>query len=244
MEIRQDGRRQWVIAIGHPRGLDQTVTQGIISAKHRTGITDPTSYQDFIQTDAAINPGNSGGPLLNLYGEVIGVNTVISTQSGGSEGIGFAIPSNMALHVAKTLIAHGKVERGWLGISVQDLTPDLAKSLGTTATRGAVINEVVKGGPADRAGLRKGDIIVSFQGNEVIDGGTLRTMAALSPVGQDIKIGALRQGKRLEFVVKTGDLREAAPVYVGDDEGAFRRRSEGCGGKRSGRNSGWSRATA
>lgn len=201
---------EWVIAIGHPRGLDQTVTQGIISAKHRTGITDPTSYQDFLQTDAAINPGNSGGPLLNLYGEVIGINTVISTQSGGSEGIGFAIPSNMALHVAKTIIAHGKMERGWLGVGVQDLTPDLARSLNVPATRGALINEVVKGGPADRAGLRKGDVVVSFQGNEVVDGGALRTMAALSPVGQDTKITAVRQGKRYEFIVKTGDLREAA----------------------------------
>ena len=122
----------WVIAIGHPRGLDQTVTQGIISAKHRRGITDPTSYQDFLQTDAAINPGNSGGPLLNLYGEVIGVNTAISSQSGGSEGIGFAIPSKMAMEVARTIIAKGKVERGWLGVGVQDLTPDLAKSLGVT----------------------------------------------------------------------------------------------------------------
>lgn len=200
---------EWVIAIGHPRGLDQTVTQGIVSAKHRTGITDPTSYQDFIQTDAAINPGNSGGPLLNLYGEVIGVNTVISTQSGGSEGIGFAIPSNMALHVAKTIMAHGKMERGWLGVSVQDLTPDLAKSLNATVTRGVLINDVAKGGPADRAGLRRGDIIVSFQGNEVVDGAALRTMAALSPVGQDIRIGAIRQGKKYEFVAKTGDLREA-----------------------------------
>lgn len=201
---------EWVIAIGHPRGLDQTVTQGIISAKHRTGITDPTSYQDFIQTDAAINPGNSGGPLLNLYGEVIGVNAVIASQSGGSEGIGFAIPSNMALHVARTIIAHGRMERGWLGVGVQDLTPDLAKSLNVTATRGAVINEVAKGGPADRAGLRKGDVIVSFQGNEVTDGGALRTMAAMSPVGRDTRIVAIRQGKRYEFVVKTGDLREAA----------------------------------
>jgi serine protease Do len=199
----------WVIAIGHPRGLDQTVTQGIISAKHRTGITDPTSYQDFLQTDAAINPGNSGGPLLNLYGEVIGVNTAISSQSGGSEGIGFAIPSNMALHVAKTIISRGKVERGWLGLTVQDLTPDLAKSLNTAATRGAVVNEVVKGGPAERAGLRKSDIVVSFQGNEVPDGAALRNMAAMSPVGQDIRIGAIRQGKKLEFVAKTGDLREA-----------------------------------
>ena len=118
---------EWVVAIGHPRGLDQTVTQGIISAKHRQGISDPGSYQDFLQTDAAINPGNSGGPLLNLRGEVIGVNAVIVSESGGFEGIGFTIPSNMALYVSKALIAHGKVERGWLGVEMQDLTPALAK---------------------------------------------------------------------------------------------------------------------
>jgi len=106
---------EWVVAIGHPRGLDQTVTQGIISAKHRRGIMDPSTYQDFLQTDAAINPGNSGGPLLNLDGEVIGVNAAIASESGGFEGIGFAIPINMALHIAKNLIAHGKVKRGWFG---------------------------------------------------------------------------------------------------------------------------------
>ncbi len=114
---------QWVVAIGHPRGLDQTVTHGIISAKHRRGITDPSSYQDFLQTDAAINPGNSGGPLLNLYGEVIGINTAIATESGGSEGIGFAIPSNMAVHVSKELIARGKVERGWVGVTLAGSQP-------------------------------------------------------------------------------------------------------------------------
>ena len=128
------------MAIGHPRGLDQTVTHGIISAKHRRGITDPSSYQDFIQTDAAINPGNSGGPLLNLKGEVIGVNTVIVSSSGGFEGIGLAIPSNIATHVAKTLITHGKVERGWLGVSAQDLTPDLAKMLGIGTSKGALVS--------------------------------------------------------------------------------------------------------
>lgn len=200
---------EWVVAIGHPRGLDQTVTQGIISAKHRRGITDPTSYQDFLQTDAAINPGNSGGPLLNLYGEVIGVNTAIASQSGGSEGIGFAIPSNMALHVAKTLIRQGKVERGWLGIAVQDLTPDLAKSLGITATRGAVVNDVVKGGPAERAGLRKSDVVIGFGTNEIRDGATLRNLAAMTPIGQDVKVVALRQGKKQDFLVKIGNLKDA-----------------------------------
>jgi len=138
----------WVVAIGHPRGLDQTVTHGIISAKHRRGITDPSSYQDFLQTDAAINPGNSGGPLLNLRGEVIGVNAAIASQTGGFEGIGFAIPSNMAVSVAKALIAHGKVERAWLGVSVQDVTPKLATSFGMKAPKGALIADVAKGGPA------------------------------------------------------------------------------------------------
>ena len=147
---------EWVVAIGHPRGLDQTVTQGIISAKHRRGITDPTSYQDFLQTDAPINPGNSGGPLLNLKGEVIGVNAAIASESGGSEGIGFAIPSNIALHISKLLIAHGKIERGWLGVGVQDLTQELAKSAGVETLKGAYIAEVVKGGPAEKAGMKKG----------------------------------------------------------------------------------------
>jgi len=200
----------WVIAIGHPRGLDQTVTQGIVSAKHRRGITDPTSYQDFLQTDAAINPGNSGGPLLNLYGEVIGVNTAISSQSGGSEGIGFAIPSKMAMEVSRTIIAKGKVERGWLGVGVEDLTPDLAKSLGAAVNRGAVVESVVKGGPAEQAGLRKGDIVVSFQGNEITDGAGLRNMAALAPIGQEVRVGVVRQGKRLDLVVKIGNLEEVA----------------------------------
>jgi len=121
---------EWVVAIGHPRGLDHTVTQGIISAKHRTGILNPNSYQDFLQTDAAINPGNSGGPLLNLRGEVVGINSAIVSQSGGYEGIGFAIPSNIASYVAKQLISNGKVQRGWLGVVTQDLSPILAENWG------------------------------------------------------------------------------------------------------------------
>jgi serine protease Do len=206
---------EWVIAIGHPRGLDQTVTQGIISAKHRRGITDPTSYQDFLQTDAAINPGNSGGPLLNLYGEVIGVNTAIASQSGGSEGIGFAIPSNMAIHVAKRIIASGKVERGWLGLSVRDLTPDIAKTLRADINRGAVVSEVVKGGPAERGGLKKNDVVVSFQGREIIDGAELRNLAAIAPIGQDARLTVVRDGKKQEMVVRIGSLQEAAKFAAG-----------------------------
>jgi serine protease Do len=199
---------EWVVAIGHPRGLDQTVTQGVISAKHRTGITEPSTYQDFLQTDAAINPGNSGGPLLNLRGEVIGVNAAIISQSGGFEGIGFAIPSNMALYIARQLIAHGKIERGWLGVTAQDLTPELAKSYGVPGTKGALIAEVVKGGPAEKAGLQKGDIVIAYQGKEIKDAGTLRNEAATSTIGQEAKISVLRKGKKEEFRVTIGNLAD------------------------------------
>jgi serine protease Do len=205
---------EWVVAIGHPRGLDQTVTQGIISAKHRRGINDPSSYEDFLQTDAAINPGNSGGPLLNLSGQVIGVNAAIASQSGGSEGIGFAIPSNMAIHVARQLIARGKVERGWLGVSVQDLTPDIARSLGVSGTAGALIAEVVKGSPADKAGLRGGDVIVSFGGKEIRDAGALRNAAAGTPAGQDVKVVVSRKGKTSEITVKVGDFQAATELLA------------------------------
>ncbi|OPY66888.1 MAG: putative periplasmic serine endoprotease DegP-like precursor [Syntrophorhabdus sp. PtaU1.Bin050] len=205
---------EWVVAIGHPRGLDQTVTQGIISAKHRTGITDPSSYQDFLQTDAAINPGNSGGPLLNLRGEVIGVNTIIVSGSGGFEGIGLAIPSGIALHVARLLIAHGKVERGWLGVSVQDPTPENAKALGVTARKGALIVETVKGGPADRAGLRKGDIVVGYQGKDISNGTALRNEAAITPVGSDAKVTIIRGGKRQDLTIRIGAAKDAAKALA------------------------------
>jgi serine protease Do len=204
---------EWVVAIGHPRGLDQTVTQGIISAKHRTGITEPSTYEDFLQTDAAINPGNSGGPLLNLRGEVIGVNAVIVSQSGGFEGIGFAIPSNIAVYIAKQLIAHGKIVRGWLGVTVQDLTPELAKSFGAPATtRGALIAEVVKGGPADKAGLQKGDIVIAYQGKEIRDSSTLRNDVAASTIGQAAQVSVLRKGTRQEFRVLIGNLADSAKL--------------------------------
>jgi serine protease Do len=205
---------EWVVAIGHPRGLDQTVTQGIISAKHRQGITDPSSYQDFLQTDTAINPGNSGGPLLNLAGEVVGVNSVIVSESGGFEGIGFAIPSNMALHIAKTLIAHGKVERGWLGVTVQDLTPELAKTFHSEVSKGALIAEVVEGGPAYQAGLKKGDVVIVYQGKEIQDSGTLRNNVAVTPIGEEAKLVIVREGKKQEVTVKIGNLNEASRMLV------------------------------
>lgn len=201
---------EWVVAIGHPRGLDQTVTQGIISAKHRRGILDPSGYQDFLQTDAPINPGNSGGPLLNLRGEVIGVNTAIASESGGSEGIGFAVPSNIALHIGRTLIAHGKVERGWLGVSVENVRPDETKSLGLPNTKGAVVAQTAMNGPAEKAGLRKGDVIMAYQGTEVPDAVTLQNMASMTPAGTEVKIGVLRAGKRHDLLVRIADMKEAA----------------------------------
>jgi len=207
---------EWVVAIGHPRGLDQSVTQGIISAKHRRGITDPNSYQDFMQTDAAINPGNSGGPLLNLRGEVIGVNAAIASESGGFEGIGFTIPSNMAIHIAKTLIAHGKVQRGWIGISIQDLTPELAKSAKAEKTKGVYVANVVKGGPADKAGLKAKDVIVSYRGKEVSDSGVLRNEVADTAVGEQVKVSVLRNGRKEEIAVKVGDLEESAKMLAAE----------------------------
>ena len=193
---------EWVVAIGHPRGLDQTVTTGIISAKHRRGITDPSGYQDFLQTDAAINPGNSGGPLLNLRGEVVGVNAAIASASGGFEGIGFAIPSNMAIHISRELIARGKVERGWLGVSVQDLTHDLSRTMGLEATRGALVSEVHKASPAEKAGLRQGDVVIAYNGREIRDASQLRNEAASSPIGGEVRLTILREGQKREVPVR------------------------------------------
>jgi len=203
---------QWVVAIGHPRGLDQTVTEGIISAKHRTGITSPSDYQDFLQTDAAINPGNSGGPLLNLRGQVIGVNSLIASESGGFEGIGFAIPSNMAVHIAQALIAHGKVERGWLAVNIQALTPNLAKSFGLTVPKGALIADVIKGGPADKAGLKSGDVVLVYQGKEILDASSLRNEVAKSPVGQEVKVSVWRNGQKQDLTVTVGNLDDATKM--------------------------------
>ena len=166
------------------------------------GITDPSGYQDFLQTDAAINPGNSGGPLLNLRGEVVGVNAAIATQSGGFEGIGFAIPSNMALYISHELIARGKVERGWLGVSVQDLSYDLSKTMGIEGTRGALVSEVLKASPAEKAGLKQGDVVIAYNGKEIRDASQLRNEAASSPIGKEVKVTIIREGKKREVPVR------------------------------------------
>ena len=199
----------WVVAIGHPRGLDQTVTQGIISAKHRRGVMDPSSYQDYLQTDAAINPGNSGGPLINLDGKVIGVNAAIATDSGGFEGIGFAIPSNMAVHVAQQLIDHGKVARGWLGVSIADIGPDKVESMHLKDNKGALVADVVTDGPADKAGLKKDDVVISYQGHSIQDAAALQAAVADTTIGGTAGVTVMRDGKAKELTVHIGNLEDA-----------------------------------
>jgi len=201
---------QWVVAIGHPRGLSQSVSQGIISATHRRGITDPSTYQDFLQTDAAINPGSSGGPLLNLSGEVIGINAVIASASGGFEGIGFSIPSNIAVHVMNELIARGKVERGWLGVSVQDVSYDAARKAGLPKAQGALVMETTTGSPAEKAGLQKGDIILEYNGRPVPDSAFLRNNIAAAKAGSAAKLTVLRDGKRITIPVTIGSQAAAS----------------------------------
>jgi serine protease Do len=199
----------WVVAIGEPRGLDQTVTHGIISAKHRRGVTNPTSYQDYLQTDAAINPGNSGGPLLNLKGHVIGINAAIATTSGGFQGIGFAIPSNMAVHVAHELIAHGKVTRGWLGVSIHDLSPAQVKSMHLNSKNGALVANVVKDSPAGKAGLKKNDLITKYNGQTVADSADLQSQVGDTHPGDKVDMTVLRNGKTIHLTVKIGNMEDA-----------------------------------
>jgi len=211
---------EFVLAIGSPYGLSNTVTMGIISAVGRAnvGIAD---YEDFIQTDAAINPGNSGGPLVNIKGELIGINTAIFSRTGGYQGIGFAVPSNMVRLVMDQLIQKGKVTRGWIGVTIQELTPELAREFGLKRTKGALVSEAVKDGPAARAGIMRGDVILEFDGKEVKDVSSLRNMVAQSKTGTEINMKILRAGK--EFTVRVGivelprEVAEIAPDSLPND---------------------------
>lgn len=211
---------EFVLAIGNPYRLSHTVTMGIISAVGRAnvGIAD---YEDFIQTDAAINPGNSGGPLVNVKGELIGINTAIFSRSGGYQGIGFAVPSNMARLVMDQLVKEGKVTRGWLGVTIQELTPELSQKFGLEASSGALIGDVAKGSPAEKSGLQRGDIILEFNGRKVQDVGNLRNMVAQSAVGDEIPLAILRSGKEYALKVLIAELpkelAESAPAAVPDD---------------------------
>ncbi len=190
---------EWVVAIGSPFGLEHTVTAGIVSAKGRVIGSGP--YDDFIQTDASINPGNSGGPLINMKGEVIGINTAIVSRSGGNVGIGFAIPINLARGIIKQLKASGTVTRGWLGVSIQDLTPDLAEYYGVKDGKGALIGEVFEGDPADKAGIKPKDVIIEVDGDKIDDSRDLSQKIAEIRVGDKITIKVVRSGKELTFRV-------------------------------------------
>ena len=188
---------QWALAIGNPFGLDRTLTVGVISATGRAnvGIED---YEDFIQTDASINPGNSGGPLLNIYGEVMGINTAI-VASG--QGIGFAIPINLARLIAEQLIEKGEVTRGWLGVSIQPLTQELAESFGLDKVAGALVNQVLAGSPAEKSGVQRGDILLTYNGKPVRGVRELQLLVASTPAGSKVELVVLRQGKQLTLPV-------------------------------------------
>ena len=186
---------QWAIAIGNPFGLDRTMTVGVISATGRSNMGIET-YENFIQTDASINPGNSGGPLLNVYGEVVGINTAIVAAG---QGIGFAIPINMAKTVFAQLIKKGSVSRGYMGVTIQPVTEDLAQSFGLKQARGALVNDIIKGSPADKAGIRQGDVITALNGTEVKDPSHLQRLVAEAGIGKTARIGVFRDGKSLEL---------------------------------------------
>jgi len=192
-----------VLAIGNPFGVGQAVSQGIISATGRSqlGIT---TFENFIQTDAAINPGNSGGALINVYGELIGINTAIFSQSGGSQGIGFAIPIDLAKNVMTQIIEHGQTTRGWLGVEIQTLTPALAESFDLEKTKGIVIAGVMHDGPADHAGLMAGDIITLINGQQISDANSALNLIAQTPPDTEMQLSGLRNGQQLSLAVKVG----------------------------------------
>jgi serine protease Do len=189
-----------VMAVGNPFGLEQTVTTGIVSATGR--VLGEGAYDDFIQTDASINPGNSGGPLINARGEVVGINSAIFSRTGGSIGIGFAVPVNLAKFVVPQLAESGQVVRGWLGVTAQPLTPDLAAGLGVPKSEGALISQVWDGSPAAAAGLKRGDVIVEIDGRKIGRTTELSLLVAATPVGKDVTVAVLREGKPLTVRAK------------------------------------------
>jgi len=200
----------WVVAVGNPYGLDHTVTAGIVSAKGRTGVGIAT-YEDLIQTDAAINPGNSGGPLVDLDGNVIGINTAIRSAGGGSDGIGFAVPSATVKSVLPKLLAGGHVTRGWLGVSIQRLTPELARSFGAKTAQGALISAVMDGEPAAKAGLQPGDIVVSVNGDPIAGPTELsEKIAALDP-GTSVRLSTIRDGKERMVELTLAERQAGTP---------------------------------
>ena len=198
-----------VLAIGSPFGLSQTVTMGIVSAKGRSEVR-LVDYENFIQTDAAINPGNSGGALVNLKGELVGINTAIASKSGGYQGIGFAIPSNMAETIMQSLIAHGKVSRGWLGVGIQDISQDIAEAMNLSSTKGVLVSDVFEDSPAEKAGLQSGDIIIRVDDEKIESRDQLRNKIALFGPDKKVSLTLLRGGKEKELRVKLDERAKEA----------------------------------
>lgn len=204
------GVGEWVLAVGSPFGFEQTVTAGIISAKGRGQIDPqasndgPTRFQEFLQTDAAINPGNSGGALVDSAGHLVGINTAIYSRSGGSLGIGFAIPVSIARNVLTQIVSTGEVIRGWVGVEIQDLTPELAESFGFADARGTLIAGVLRGSPAERAGIRPGDVLIELDGAAVRDPKTMLDMVAALPPGREATFRIRRGGQEIELGVEIG----------------------------------------
>lgn len=196
----------WVIAIGNPFGFEQTVTAGIVSGKGRSLGSGP--YENFIQTDASINPGNSGGPLFNLQGEMVGINTAIYSRGGGNIGIGFAIPVNMAKNIIGQIQEHGTVTRGWLGVLIQHVTPELARQFQLDRPIGALVGEVSPESPAAEAGMRPGDVIVEYDGKEITQMSMVPTLVAQTPVGSEVPVKVIRRGQETELLVTIGKLDE------------------------------------
>lgn len=208
---------EWVMAIGNPFGLDNTVTAGIVSAKGRHIGAGP--YDNFIQTDASINPGNSGGPLINLRGEVVGINTAIFSRTGGNIGIGFAIPINLVKELLPQIKGKGKVTRGYLGVLIQKVTPEIAESLGLEKARGALVANVSKDGPAERAGIKVGDVIIEFDGKEIKDSNDLPIVVARTPVDKKAKLKVLRDKKEVGLTVAIGELKDEEVVASTKEKG-------------------------
>lgn len=198
---------QWTLAIGNPFGLGGTVTAGIISARGRD--INAGRYDDFIQTDASINKGNSGGPLFDKDGNVIGINTAIFSQSGGSIGIGFAVPANLARPVVQQLIEFGRTKRGWLGVQIQSVTDEMVEALGLQQARGALVAKVVPGGPAQKAGIDSGDVVVSFDGKPIASTNALTRSVAETPVGKTVNVEIMRKGKKQTVKATLGELEAA-----------------------------------